>query len=78
MSTHSPITEAVTAIPIVYGTIAHKLKKSVNQNTHKWTVFVKSASSANLERVVQAVTFKLHESFPNPNRGSVHMRDEIY
>jgi YEATS domain-containing protein 4 len=69
MSTPSSSTEIVKVIPIVYGTTAHKLKKVVNQNTHKWTVFVKCASSANLEHVVQSVTFKLHESFANPVRG---------
>ena len=69
MSTHSPKAEADLVLPIVYGTSALKLKKSINQNTHKWTVFVRSVSPTGLEHAVQAVTFKLHESFPNPVRG---------
>lgn len=69
MSTHSPTIEPVAIIPIVYGTIAHKLKKSTTQSTHKWTVFIKSTSTTAFEQAIQSVTFRLHESFPNPVRG---------
>lgn len=68
MSTLPLSNEAVAAVPIVYGTIAHKLKKIVGQNTHRWTVFVRRASPTSLEQFIQSVTFKLHDSFPNPVR----------
>lgn len=54
------------------------------EHTHQWTVALRSAASFptngenegdfiggrdDLSHFIKRVTFKLHESFPNPNRG---------
>ncbi|ORY53650.1 yeats-domain-containing protein [Rhizoclosmatium globosum] len=59
------------ACPIIYGSIAVPINPARDppaadpSHTHRWTVFVRSATGddANLARVVKRVAFKLHESF---------------
>lgn len=43
-------------------------KKATEFATHTWTVYLRSPTEQGLGRVIKSVTFKLHESFPNPNR----------
>lgn len=57
------------SIPVVTGTVAVSLgKKATDTATHSWTVYVRSAQDESLGSVVKKAVFKLHESFPNPNR----------
>lgn len=47
-------------------------------HSHKWTVAVRSAASKgdqmggadDITHFIKRVAFKLHDSFPNPNRGT--------
>lgn len=65
-------TAAVRAlcIPFVYGNVSFWLGKrpGTGESTHKWSVFVRSPSDADLSYAIERVTFKLHESFTNPLR----------
>ncbi|PPQ67572.1 hypothetical protein CVT25_012066 [Psilocybe cyanescens] len=70
--------------PIIYGNTAvvltsqEKLLAPSQEHTHRWTVAVRSAASApNSEQVggaddlsyfIKRVTFKLHDTYPNPSR----------
>ena len=70
--------------PIVYGNTATVLspeeKASLHypDHTHRWTVAVRSAASApdsdivggadDMSYFIKRVTFKLHETYPNPTR----------
>ncbi|MQL96798.1 hypothetical protein Taro_029477 [Colocasia esculenta] len=57
------------SIPIVYGTISFWLgKKATEYNSHKWTVYVRSATNEDLSVVVKRAVFQLHTSFDNPTR----------
>lgn len=67
--------------PIIYGNTAWLLtseeRATVNpDHTHRWTVALRSAASApgkvgdadDLSYFIKRVTFKLHETYPTPNR----------
>ncbi|KAH8834206.1 yeats family protein [Flagelloscypha sp. PMI_526] len=69
--------------PIVYGNTATVLTAKEKENappehTHKWTVAVRSAASApdsgivggkdDISHFIRRVSFKLHETYPNPTR----------
>ncbi|KIY46071.1 yeats family protein [Fistulina hepatica ATCC 64428] len=68
--------------PIIYGNVATVLTPEEKQSappdhTHKWTVAVRSVASANpdvvggaddLSYFIKRVSFKLHETYPNPTR----------
>ncbi|KAF0903297.1 hypothetical protein E2562_026577 [Oryza meyeriana var. granulata] len=57
------------SFPIVYGTISFWLgKKASEYNSHKWTVYVRSATNEDLSVIVKRVVFQLHPSFTNPTR----------
>ncbi|CAD6337822.1 unnamed protein product [Miscanthus lutarioriparius] len=57
------------SFPIVYGTISFWLgKKASEYNSHKWTVYVRSANNEDLSVIVKRVVFQLHPSFQNPTR----------
>ncbi|XP_017248865.1 transcription initiation factor TFIID subunit 14b isoform X2 [Daucus carota subsp. sativus] len=57
------------SVPIVYGTISFWLgKKATETQSHKWTVYVRGATNADLGAVVKRVVFQLHPSFNNPVR----------
>ncbi|KAL5224157.1 hypothetical protein ABZP36_010796 [Zizania latifolia] len=57
------------SFPIVYGTISFWLgKKASEYNSHKWTVYVRSATNEDLSAIVNRVVFQLHPSFTNPTR----------
>jgi YEATS domain-containing protein 4 len=55
--------------PIVIGTVAISLgKKATETETHKWTLYVRSADNTDLTDVVAKVVFHLHPTFHNPDR----------
>lgn len=69
--------------PIIYGNTARLLnseekKIAPQDHTHKWTVAVRSASSApdsdivggadDINHFIKRITFKLHDTYPNPTR----------
>ncbi|CAM6095183.1 unnamed protein product [Calypogeia fissa] len=55
--------------PIAYGTISFWLgKKADEYHSHKWTVYVRSASNEDLGPLIKRVVFQLHPSFNNPTR----------
>ncbi|OSD04575.1 yeats family protein [Trametes coccinea BRFM310] len=70
--------------PIIYGNTAVVLTQKEREalptpdHTHRWTVAVRSAASApdsdivggadDLSYFIKRVTFKLHDTYPNPNR----------
>jgi hypothetical protein len=70
--------------PIIYGNTAVVLTPEEREthpsreHTHRWTVAVRSAASAeesdivggadDLTYFIRRVTFKLHETYPNPSR----------
>eukprot|EP00897_Mesotaenium_endlicherianum_P001725 jgi/Mesen1/1580/ME000134S00706 len=56
-------------VPIVYGSLAFWLGKKADEfHSHKWMVYVRSATNDNLAPLIKKVVFQLHESFPNPTR----------
>lgn len=73
------------ARPIVYGNSARLLTSEERENvppehTHRWTVALRSAASApgsdivggadDLSYFIKRVSFKLHETYPNPMRSA--------
>lgn len=61
----------IFSFPIIYGNSAVALKKPENEHTHKWTVFVRGFNNEDISTYVRKVVFKLHESFAQPNRGTL-------
>ena len=41
---------------------------NLRYNSHKWTVYVRSANNEDLSVIVKRVVFQLHPSFQNPTR----------
>lgn len=65
----APSAAAVVCKPIVYGNTALQLARpSPSGHTHTWTIYFKSATGEDLSPVLANVVFKLHDSFPNPER----------
>ncbi|KAK9678777.1 hypothetical protein RND81_11G232600 [Saponaria officinalis] len=63
------VKDVEVSVPIVYGTIAFWLgRKATEAQSHKWTVYVRSATNEDLTVVVKRVVFQLHPSFNNPVR----------
>ncbi|KAA0153330.1 hypothetical protein FNF29_03143 [Cafeteria roenbergensis] len=64
--------------PIVYGSIAFKLKPVarkadeappvITPATHRWTLFVRGVDGSDISHAIKSVEFKLHETFPEPLR----------
>ncbi len=55
---------------ILYGSIATPIKKPETEHTHKWTIYVRGFNNEDVSYYVKRVTFKLHESFVEPNRST--------
>src|ERR1700757_4755017 len=56
---------------LYYGNIASPLmgkKASDSDHTHKWTVLVRGVNNEDISFWVKKVTFRLHETYPNPQR----------
>ena len=52
--------------PFVYGSVAINLgKKSKDEATHKWCVYVRGVNNENISNFIKSVTFTLHSTFPN-------------
>ncbi|KAJ8589053.1 yeats family protein [Rhizopogon salebrosus TDB-379] len=76
--------------PIIYGNTAIVLTPAEREtshypdHTHRWTVAIRSAASApdsdgvggadDLGYFIKRVTFKLHDTYPNPTRSTVSIR----
>lgn len=61
--------ELEVGVPIVYGNVAFWLGKKASEfQSHKWTIYVRSATNEDLAVVVKRVVFQLHSSFNNPTR----------
>ncbi|CAN4122485.1 unnamed protein product [Withania somnifera] len=61
--------ELEVGVPIVYGNVAFWLGKKASEfQSHKWTLYVRSATNEDLSVVVKRVVFQLHSSFNNPTR----------
>ncbi|XP_038974380.1 transcription initiation factor TFIID subunit 14b-like isoform X3 [Phoenix dactylifera] len=61
--------DAEISFPIVYGTISFWLGKKASEfNSHKWTVYVRSATNEDLSVIIKRAVFQLHPSFNNPTR----------
>lgn len=57
------------SIPIVYGNVAFWLGKKASENqSHKWTVYIRGATNEDLGVVIKRAVFQLHSSFNNPTR----------
>ena len=59
------------SFPIIYGNSAVALKKPENEHTHRWKIFVRGFNNEDISTYVRKVVFKLHESFVQPNRGTI-------
>lgn len=56
-------------VPVCAGTIAFWLgKRATETASHKWTVYLRSATSEDLSHVISKVVFILHNSFQVPTR----------
>ena len=56
---------------IVYGNAAHALGKHADgDNTHSWTVYLRSPHNEDLSTFIRKVDFILHESFEKPVRST--------
>ena len=52
--------------PFVYGSVAINLgKKSKEDTTHKWCVYVRGVNNENISNFIKSVQFTLHSTFPN-------------
>ena len=52
--------------PFIYGSVAISLgKKSKENTTHKWCVYVRGVNNENISNFIKSVQFTLHSTFPN-------------
>ena len=52
--------------PFIYGSVAINLgKKSKEEATHKWCVYVRGVHNENISNFIKSVKFTLHDTFPN-------------
>lgn len=56
--------------PIVVGNVAKHFgkKREEDGHTHQWTVFLRPYLGEDYSVFIKKVQFKLHDSYPNPNR----------
>lgn len=68
------ISERIFVEPILYGNTAEILttKKESNRHTHKWKLYVRSFDDERFSKIVDRVEFRLHETFQNNVRSSLH------
>jgi hypothetical protein len=56
---------------LYYGNVASPLggkKASDSDHTHKWTILVRGVNNEDISFWIKKVTFRLHETYPNPQR----------
>lgn len=70
MSNPPPSTEVFTR-SIIFGSTATAIKKPENDFTHRWKVYVRGFNNEDISDYVKKVQFRLHESFLQPNRGTL-------
>ena len=70
--------------PIIYGNYAEPVSEknplppnAPKDHTHIWTLFVKDPTGQDLSSYIKRVVFKLHETYPNPNRTVDHPPFEL-
>jgi YEATS domain-containing protein 4 len=58
------------SVPFIYGSTAVPIsnRKDETSHTHKWSVYVRGLEGQKLDWLFKKVVFKIHETFPNPNR----------
>lgn len=58
------------SIPFIYGSTAVPITKNSKESshTHKWSVYVRGVEGNKLSWLFKKIVFKIHETFPNPNR----------
>ncbi|CAL8143787.1 unnamed protein product [Orchesella dallaii] len=55
--------------PIIVGNVAKYFgKREEDGHTHQWTVFLRPYLNEDYSAFIKKVHFKLHDSYPNPNR----------
>ena len=65
--------------PFVYGSVAINLgKKSKEEATHKWCVYVRGVNNENISNFIKSVTFTLHTTFQNNVRTLNKWPFELY
>jgi len=65
--------------PFVYGSVAINLgKKSKEEATHKWCVYVRGVNNENISNFIKSVTFTLHTTFQNNVRTINKWPFELY
>ena len=65
--------------PFVYGSVAINLgKKSKEEATHKWCVYVRGVNNENISNFIKSVQFTLHSTFPNNIRVITKWPFELY
>lgn len=61
------------SVPFIYGSTAIPITQKDNipdpSHTHKWSVYVKGLEGQDISYLFKKVVIKIHETFPNPNRG---------
>ncbi|KAM7250425.1 hypothetical protein ACFE04_022308 [Oxalis oulophora] len=72
---HKRLKNVEISVPIVYGSVAFHLDRNATDVpdddesvSHKWTVYVRGATNADLGAIISRVVFQLHPSFNNPTR----------
>jgi transcription initiation factor IIF auxiliary subunit len=56
---------------LYYGNIATPIlgkKANDSDHTHKWTVLVRGVNNEDISFWIKKVSFRLHETYPNPQR----------
>jgi len=69
--TENIVKRALPFRAIVYGTRAEPIKVENSDHTHRWTVYVRGFHDEDISTYIKRITFKLHESFPNPLRSKL-------
>ena len=65
--------------PFIYGSVAINLgKKSKEEATHKWCVYVRGINNENISNFIKSVKFTLHDTFPNNVRTINKWPFELY
>ena len=65
--------------PFIYGSVAIYLgKKSKEEATHKWCVYVRGVNNENISNFIKSVQFTLHTTFPNNVRKINKWPFELY
>ncbi len=68
----SRLTGVTIQKPFVYGNASFALgKEQKDENSHRWTVYLRGLNNEDLSYYIKEVSFALHESFKDPVRGTL-------